>query len=69
MTLGRHKASGVPATTVAALDTVTINRFASQASRPIVMAQTSPPIANIVLSGRGGCQCTCLRPINVGQES
>ena len=41
----------------------------SQASRPIVMAQTSPPIANIVLSGRGGCQCTCLRPINVGQES
>ena len=39
MTLGRHKASGVSATTVAALDTVTIKRDASPASQPIVMAQ------------------------------
>ena len=37
MTLGRNKASGVPATSVADLDTVTINRHSSPASQPIVM--------------------------------
>jgi len=39
MTLGRHKASGVPTTTIAELHTVTINGLASPASQPIAMAQ------------------------------
>ena len=34
ITLGRHKASGVPGTTVAELDTV-VNRHSSPASQPI----------------------------------
>ena len=40
MTLRRHKAGVVPA-----LDTITINRYASLASRLIVMAQPQPLIA------------------------
>jgi hypothetical protein len=52
MALARHKAGGVPGTTVVALDTVTINRVTSPASQPISDGTIGPLFADRSLALR-----------------